>query len=156
MNTEKKTRQPWAIGITAVIVVFLVATITVTIMVSRQEYSLVTDNYYEKDLAYQQEIDTRMRTRDLAQKPVLVLDRAAKSCSITFPAREHYGELRGTVTFFRISSARGDYHVPLQLNSAGEQHISVSGLAAGQWILKLRWQEKDREYFMEERIYLQH
>ncbi len=155
MSKEKKARQPWAIGITVVIVVFLIVTITGAILVSQQEYSLVTENYYEKDLAYQQEIDTRMRTRDLAEKPVIALDRAAKSCSITFPAREHYDSVQGTVTFFRISSARGDHVVPLELAGNGTQHISVSGLAPGQWILKLRWKENDREYFMEERMYLQ-
>jgi hypothetical protein len=155
MSTEKKTRQPWAIGITVVIVVFLIATITLVIVISQQDYSLVTENYYEKDLTYQQEIDTRVRTRDLAEKPVIALDRAAKSCSITFPARAQYDDVQGTVTFFRISSARSDHIVPLQLNSSGAQHISVSGLQAGQWILKLRWKEEEREYFMEERMYLQ-
>lgn len=155
MSTEKKTRQPWAIGITVVIVVFLVATVTLVIVISQQEYSLVTENYYEKDLTYQQEIDTRMRTRDLADKPVISLDRVAKSCSITFPAKARTGDVRGTVTFFRISSARGDREIPLQLNAGGQQHISVSDFAPGQWILKLRWMVADQEYFMEERIYLQ-
>ncbi len=155
MNEARSKRQPWAIGITAVIIVFLAVTITLVIVVSQQEYSLVTDNYYEKDLAYQQEIDTRIRTRDLDEKPAIVLDRAAKSCSISFPARERYEDISGTVTFFRISSARGDYSVPLALNAEGKQHISVSGLAAGQWIFKFRWTEGDEEYFLEERMYLQ-
>ncbi|MCB2204530.1 FixH family protein [bacterium] len=151
---QKTKRQPWAVGITIVIVVFLIATVSVVLFISNQEYSLVTENYYEKDLAYQDEIDARQRTQQLDLKPAVVLDREAKSCSISFPERDDYNGITGTVTFFRISSARGDLVLPLELNSEGKQHISVSGLDPGQWIFKFRWMDNGEAYSMEKRMYL--
>lgn len=154
-HTPRTKRQPWAIGITVVIITFLIATIALTIFVSQQQYSMVTDNYYEKDLVYQQEIDTRARTNAMDGKPEILFDREARSCTVLFPPRAHYDDLAGSITFFRISDARGDKTIPLLLNAEGKQHISVSGFAAGQWILKFRWTDGGKEYFFEQRLYLQ-
>ena len=156
-DTSKTSKRPhpWAIGITVVIVVFLITTITGVIIISQQEYSLVTENYYEKDQTYQQEIDVRERTRALGERPVIDYDSEAKTCTVRFPEREAYGGIDGTLTFFRISSARGDRNHPLALSAEGVQHVSVSDLQSGQWIVKLRWTENDKEFFLEQRLYLQ-
>lgn len=151
----KRVYHPWAVGITIVIVVFLIATITLGVIISQQNYDLVTKNYYEKDLGYQKEIDTRQRTGALAEKPALELDRAAKVCNVTFPARPDYSQVSGEVTFYRISHAANDITHPLSLNTEGRQYISVSDLKRGQWIAKLRWTESGQEYYVEERMYIQ-
>jgi nitrogen fixation protein FixH len=155
MSESRAKRQPWAIGITAVIIIFLIVTISGTIYISQQKYSLVTENYYEKDRTYQQEIDTRTRTQAMDGKPEILFDREARSCTVTFPLRPRYDDLTGTITFFRISDAGDDKSIPLQLNSEGKQHISVSGFQSGQWILKFRWTDGGKEYFFEQRLYLQ-
>ncbi|MFZ1731573.1 MAG: FixH family protein [Bacteroidota bacterium] len=151
----KRVYHPWAVGITIVIVVFLIATITLGIYISQQHYDLVTQNYYEKDLGYQKQIDTQQRTNALGDKPALELDRTAKVCNVAFPARPDYRGISGDVTFYRISDAAHDVTHTLSLNSEGRQYISVSGLQPGQWIAKLRWMESEKEYYIEERMYLQ-
>jgi hypothetical protein len=157
MNEPKYKRvyHHWAIGISIVIVVFLIATITLGIVISQQDYDLVTQNYYEKDLGYQKEIDTRQRTSELGDKPTLELDRNAKVYNVTFPVRADYSGIRGEVVFYRISDASHDVTHPLSLDARGRQFISVSGMSSGQWITKLRWMENGVEYYVEERMYLQ-
>lgn len=155
--SEPKTGRvyhPWAVGITIVIVVFLIATITLGIVISQQDYDLVTQNYYEKDLGYQKEIDTRQRTNALSERPALALDRAAKVYNVTFPTRTDYRGIQGEVIFYRISDASHDVTHALSLNAEGRQFISVSGMQSGQWIAKLRWKENGKEYYVEERMYL--
>lgn len=155
--SEQKTGRvyhPWAVGITAVIVIFLIATITVAVVVSQQDFDLVTQNYYEKDLGYQKEIDTRKRTAALAEKPALALDRAAKTLAIAFPSRADYRRIQGGIILYRISDAARDLRHPLALDTAGRQSISVRGMQSGQWIAKLRWTEEGSEYYLEERVYL--
>jgi hypothetical protein len=154
MNDAKKIHG-WALGITIFIVLFLITMIGLTIFVSQQEYHLVTENYYEKDLGFQNEIDTRQRTRERDQLPVVQLDREAKVCILSFPPRASYEDITGEVTFFRISDARSDEVRTLRLNDEGRQHISVSGLQTGQWILKLQWKEDGQDYYLEQRLYLQ-
>lgn len=150
----KRTYHPWAVGISAFIVFFLVATITLVVIVSQQDYDLVTQNYYEKDLGYQNEIETRRRTNALGEKPRLELDRAAKVCNVIFPVRPDYTALEGEVTLYRISDAARDLRHPLALDTQGRQFISVSDLQSGQWIFKLRWREGGEEFYIEERMYL--
>ncbi|MBN1446355.1 MAG: FixH family protein [Bacteroidetes bacterium] len=151
----KRKIHPWALGISIVIVVFLVASIALTVIISQEDIHLVQEDYYEKDLKYQQEIDSRKRAEALEQKPEIILDRTAQSCSIRFPERERYDAIGGEVTFFRISDAAHDRVIPLRLGEDGKQYISVSGMASGQWVLKLKWNEGGREFSMEQRLYLQ-
>lgn len=161
MNTQtsgmppKRGIHPWALGITIVIVAFLVVTITVVLIVSQQDYHLVTKNYYEKDRGYQSEIDARSRTLALAEKPVLELDRAAKVCNLVFPARPRYDGISGELHFYRISDATGDTRHALALDAQGWQYISVSALRPGQWIAKLKWSEEGKDYTLEQRMYLE-
>ena len=147
--------HPWALGISIVIVVFLILSIGLTIIVSQEEYHLVQEDYYEKDQGYQEEIDSRKRTGQLDAKPEITVDREAKSCTIQFPERERYDGIGGDITFFRIDDAAHDTEHALRLNDEGKQHISVSGMQAGQWIVKLRWNEGGEDYYLERRVYLQ-
>lgn len=149
-----KKMHPWALGISAFIVLFLIVTITVVIIVSQQDYHLVTKDYYEKDRSYQQEIDAKRRATDQTSRPRISIDRAAKTCVLQFPKAKNYVGISGTATLFRISDARQDLSTPIALNSTGTQYISVSSLPPGQWILKLRWREDGKDYSLDERVYL--
>jgi hypothetical protein len=151
----KRKIHPWALGISIVIVGFLVASIALTVIISQVDVHLVQEDYYEKDLKYQEEIDSRKRAGALESKPEITLDRTAKSCTIRFPERDRYDDIGGEVTFFRISDAAHDIVIPLRLDDNGSQHISVSGMTSGQWVLKLRWNEGGRDFSMEQRVYLQ-
>lgn len=156
-NTDparKRAYHPWAVGITVYIVFFIVATIALVIFISSQHYDLVTENYYEKDQAYQAEIDTRLRTELLSDKPTLGLDREALVFNIIFPGRARYDDIQGEITFYRISDASRDQRHPLLLDARGRQFVSVSAMQRGQWIAGLRWSEDGEEYYIEQRIYL--
>ena len=161
MNTRtpgtptKRGIHPWAAGIAAVIVVFLIVTITVVLVVSQEDYHLVRQDYYEQDRGYQGEIDARTRTRALTDKPRLELDRAAKVCNLVFPARPRYDGITGELHFYRISDATGDVRHPLALDAQGRQFVSTSAMRTGQWIAKLRWQEEGKDYALEQRLYLE-
>lgn len=145
---------PWAVGISVFIGLFLVGTVTLVIFISQQHYDLVTTNYYEKDLAYQDEIDARRRTGALTEKPRLELDRTAKVCNVIFPVHQDYSGITGNLTMYRISDAAHDLRHVLLLDGNGRQYVSVSGLQPGQWVFKLRWAEAGLDYYLEERMYL--
>ena len=58
----------WGTGIVIGIVVFVVFTLSMTVIFMTQDVHLVTDNYYEKTLTYQDEIDKQSRTKALDDK----------------------------------------------------------------------------------------
>jgi len=151
----KRRIEPWALGISIIIIVFLVGMIILTISVSRVDFHLVTDNYYEVDKTYQQHIDMKQRTSDLESLPTIAVDRESETCVLSFPMRERFDDIVGDVTFFRISDAAHDVVRPLQLNDSGQQHLSVSNFQTGQWIVKLRWTANDQDYYLEQRVFIQ-
>ena len=58
----------WGTGIAIGIIVFVVISITMTVIFMTQDVSLVSNNYYEKSLSYQDEIDKQSRTKSLDEQ----------------------------------------------------------------------------------------
>lgn len=50
---DMRKMEPWALGITIVIIAFLLITVVGTIILSREHVNMVTPDYYEKDRSYQ-------------------------------------------------------------------------------------------------------
>lgn len=146
--------HPWALGITIVIVVFLAATITVTVWIGGQDVNMVRKDYYEKDQRFQSEYEVRQRTAALERKPAITLDDTRRLCMLRFPEGMSPDSITGEVTFFRADNDRSDFTRPLALGADGTQQFSLGTLARGQWIVKLRWTQRGSEYYLEERLFL--
>jgi nitrogen fixation protein FixH len=58
------------------------------------------------------------------------------------------------VVFYRPSSEKMDYKIPLNLDFNGQQKIYTGKLADGLWTIKLEWKKAGQEYYKEEKIQL--
>ena len=61
----ERSRNRWPLGIVLVIATFLVVMFSVVGYLMTQDVNLVTDKYYEKELAYETRIKAIERTRGL-------------------------------------------------------------------------------------------
>ncbi len=147
--------EPWALGITVFIIVFVVGTVVAVIILSQEHVNMVTPDYYEKDRSYQQRYEMLERTKHLAVKPTITLDAATGTCVLAFTDSSASREVSGEVHFFRSSDSRDDVVRPIALDAAGTQRLSVSDLAAGSWTVQLSWTRGGLTYYLEERIYVQ-
>jgi len=140
----------WGTGIAIGIIVFVVISITMTVIFMTQDVSLVSDNYYEKSLSYQDEIDKQSRTKSLDEQVKINFN--GEVINIMFPTIYLNKELSGEIYFYRPSNSKLDFKLPLELNEEGNQMILVKNFEKGFWRMKLNWMMDGNGYYSEKVI----
>ncbi len=143
----------WGAKLTLVIVVFIALMAMMVVYSFRQDLNMVTDNYYEKDLQYQQQIEKIKNTRSLIEKPQVLYRSTDKIVSITFPERIN-NDIEGEIQLFRPSDHKMDKSYKISLDEYGRQLIHVSALSRGEWYVKLMWTDQHDEFYDEVKIFI--
>jgi hypothetical protein len=144
----------WGTGIFLVLTVFILAIIFFYIYITNLDIKLVEDNYYEKELVYQERIDKIKNTSALSGKIRLLKEPGV--IILQFPHSDSIHSLSGSAWFYRPSDPDKDFTVPLQLNDSSSQVFDVSKLDKGKWMLKLEWEMGGKEYYYEEGVIIEH
>ncbi|PLK45152.1 FixH family protein [Emticicia sp. TH156] len=132
---------------------FVVFMITMVVLcVQQKDISLVSNDYYKKEIAYQDEIIKQRNVAQLAAPVVISYTGENQQVNISFP--EELKGATGTVQFYRPSDAKKDYSLALSINENTVQSIPVNQLAKGLWVVKLEWQKAGKTYLKEEKIVL--
>ena len=149
ISPTKKSRINWGTGVVIGIIVFVVVSITMTIIFMTQDVSLVSDNYYEKSLSYQDEIDKQSRTKSLDEQVKINFN--GELVNISLPSTYLNKDISGEIFFYRPSNPKLDFALPLQLVE-GIQIIPVERLEKGFWRIKLNWTMDGNGYYNERAI----
>jgi len=140
----------WGKGITLAFVAFALFIAALVTVCVRQDISLVSVNYYDDELRYQEQIDRLNNTATLAEKPqILVRDGLLEVRFSTFAQFEH-GELVVT----RPSDAR--YDATFMVSSGGDsvRVFDLSTYPVGRYNTSLRWKMNGKEFLIQESISL--
>lgn len=140
----------WGWGIAIVYGLFVLAFIIVLFISLRQDNSLVTENYYDTDLAYQEHKDKVAHYQALPVKLSTKYLDAEKAYEITYPAG--MTDARGSILFYRPSSARMDLTFAIHVDSSLVQKVPVPLLASGRWTVQMEWTSGGEDYFREETL----
>ncbi len=144
----------WGTGIFIVIVLFLLAVVAFFIYIKTLDINLVEDNYYEKELAFQQRIDKISNTAQLPGK--ISISQGPGTLIIQFPETDSSWIPTGNVLLYRPSDPKKDVTLPLQLDNSQRQAIDISGISKGKWTVKLEWKMGGKEYYFEEGLIIEH
>jgi hypothetical protein len=137
----------WGKGITLTLIVFGVIMISmVTICVKQDDLHLVTQNYYEEEIKYQDQIDKMINASHLDYE-VLVYDNQLKIVDLHLPVGS-----KGTMHLFRPSDARLDQKISFDITDPTVNSVDVKSLKPGYWRIKLTWVENGIGYYKEEKI----
>jgi hypothetical protein len=148
----KKTFNPWPYGIIAFFVVLVCAlAAVVTIAVTHSE-SMVSENYYEQELKYQDHIDSAARGQESGA--TIRLDARDGKLLVAVPATQVAQGVSGAVEFYRPSTPALDRTVPFKPGADGSQTMDVTKLAGGLWEVRVQWRAGGEGYFLEEKITL--
>jgi len=150
ISPSKKSRINWGTGILITIIIFMSITVLTGVYLMNQDVQLVTDNYYEKDLKYQNQIDKLNRTVALEEKVEIKFD--GLNVELIFPLSFEVDKISGEVYFYRPSDGKKDFTIPLTLNSEARQIIPVTRIDKGFWRIKLSWTSDGIEYYNERAI----
>ncbi|MFD1095802.1 FixH family protein [Salegentibacter chungangensis] len=116
---------------------------------SRFDHDLVTEDYYKKELLYQQEIDAEENAFSLAEN---VSDaRSENGWIITFPENLDPDKIDGKVSLYRPSDKRFDFEVPVQLSDY-RMEIPKEKFIPGRWNISVSWKYEGKDYLYKKEI----
>ena len=151
---SSKTGTAWPIGIFVFYGVFVVALLIAVFLTVNNDMEMVTDDYYEKTLKYEDQIARIRNTNTLSEKPLAVLSNDKTFLILTMPEISGKRNFEGKIHLFRPSNFRLDRNFPLQLNSQGIQLIPAQDLDSGKWEIQIQWRAAEKEYYFEQVLIL--
>lgn len=152
MVTSSNKRSLWPYAIVLAFVLFASYIGYMVQQAMRTTVDLVSPNYYQQELAYQQRMETVARTAALPAPVQLVPNAATQQLLLQLPAALMGQPVHGQVHFFRPSNQQLDFTLPLQLTSDLKQRIQTSHLQPGYWRVRLDFTADGQAYFVEKNI----
>lgn len=141
----------WGTGIVIALVLFAAMLTYYMIRGAQNPSDLVTEDYYEQEIKYQDRIDYIKNAQELG---ALQVEKEAGQLRITFPVGFNNSDASGKIHFYRPNNAAIDFEVPLKLDANNEQIFDVSKVVQGRWVLKTQLQASGKNYYWEDQITL--
>ena len=142
----------WGKSIVLAFVLFAGIIITMVYISMQHDVNLVAPNYYEEELAYEDQMNRIRNYESLPNKPTIKRD--GSQIILSFPSEVADQMKNGEIHFFRPSDHKFDKKIEIKLNHQYRQTFPVSLLGTGLWKTKLNWISEDKEYFFEQKIVL--
>ncbi len=116
---------------------------------TRYSHDLVTEEYYAKEMVYQNEIDAETNTNNLLEK--VLSKKVAEGWLITFPEELNPALINGKVFLYRPSNQKLDFEFQIDISSS---HLLIPGdnLIAGRWNIIIDWTYEGKTYMYKEEI----
>ncbi|MFO7447866.1 MAG: FixH family protein [Ignavibacteriaceae bacterium] len=143
----KRIKFSWGIGIIIACIVFMSFTIIIGITLMNQKVDLVTDNYYEKELKYQDQIDKLNRTELVKDGFDIIFTNS--TVMINYKDTSRVNTIKGDIFFYRPSDSAKDFKLPISLDKEGRQSINTDKMEKGFWKVQLSWAINTQEYYFE-------
>ncbi|MEZ4858184.1 MAG: FixH family protein [Flavobacteriaceae bacterium] len=142
----------WGTGIVIGMITFIgFIMYMVVIMLTNKEYDhdLVTENYYAKDLVYQNEIDAEKKANSFTTK--IRIEKTAQGLQVFFPEELQGKAVTGTIQMYRPSNEKLDFQIPLKMEDL-KALIPNSKLVAGSWKVIIDWEMEGDKYLFKKAI----
>lgn len=151
-KTDQKKEWKWPLGIFLLYMSFVTATLVFVIFTFTQRTDLVVENYYEKTLTFQDQINRAQNALDLAEPFRYELN--GSKIDLYFPPELIPAGIQGEIMFYRPSDSHLDKSYAINIDEYGHQLISLADKETGLWKLQVSWASGDKEYFSESNLFL--
>jgi len=151
-NPPKSSFNPWPLGIVVFFAVAICAAVVFVVFCQRHKVDLVTSDYYEEEIRYQDQLDRMHRAASLEAPARVGYDAEAGRLTVNLPPDHLAKTPKGWIQLYRPSSAGLDQKIPLQVDMLGAQVIDVSGLAEGLWHIRVSWSASGADYYYDQKL----
>lgn len=142
----------WGTAIVLAFIAFIafIMYFVISMMTNKKyDHELVTENYYQKELIFQQSIDKENNARSLNEQ--VTWKKTKEGMLITFPQSLNIEDIKGKVFLYRPSNKQLDFEIPISISNHNLL-IPDSRLLDGRWNIKIDWKYKDSSYLFKEEI----
>lgn len=140
----------WGYKILIVYVVFVTGILFLVYKANQEKFDLVTSNYYEAELKYQDVIDQKARVAELSAPPRVT--HSTGNISIALPQEFLNKKVDGEIHLYRASDASKDIRRSFS-TSGGFVELKFDAPLSGMYQLKLSWQQGKQRFYHEQRIF---
>ncbi len=137
----------WGTGIFIFLILFFIAIFSFVYFAFMQEVDLVEEDYYPKELNYQQHIQKRNNLKNLGEE--IRLTQFNNQLTLVFPKSQNYDQIKGKILIYRPSDSGFDLKYTIELDSTNTQTINASKLLSGKYIVKVDWSYNELKYYQE-------
>lgn len=136
----------WGHGIAIALGLFIIFILSLIFFFTRkwENSEMISDNYYEEELAYQQVIDAKNNAQALPYLPKYQQD--AQGIHITFPSDIRPSSNSVRFHLYRTDDARLDVKKEERLSANGILNIPPHILKQGSYTLKVMWEINKKNY----------
>jgi nitrogen fixation protein FixH len=140
----------WGVKLIIVNAAFVVFMLGMVYLCTRQHYDLVSDDYYARELKYQEVIDGKNNLVALGAS--VAVNMTGEQVTVRLPDAAGMAD-KGKVVFYKPDNAAND--VEMDLSGKREVVLEKSKLAAGLYKVQITWQRGDKGYFEEKSLFVQ-
>lgn len=143
----------WGHKIAIVIVIFLVGMVSMVYFALQQTNEMIDDQYYQKEMAYQQVIDAQQNLQDISDDNLV--SQTMYEMVFTLPTGTYEKLEKGNIELIRNDSKSKDVQLAIVPNGSNRRVIAKSTLSKGIYKARIRWTSDKKEFYKEESVYVQ-
>lgn len=115
-------------------------------------YELVSEEYYNDELAYQKVIDASKNSGALSS--TVLVSTVNDALSFQLPSEMKTTPVKGSIYFYCANAAAKDRKFELAVDGDARQTILKSALPLGTYTVKIQWEAGGKSYYSEQNITL--
>lgn len=140
----------WGTKLVFFALLFMTFIVVLVVRIMRTDMPMVEDNYYEKGLNYQEEIDNSAHTDSMVQFNVFNDDSGYQHLVVLNVSSADIPD--GKLTFYRPSNKEEDAEAQVFIQSKKVFEFPLHTLKPGKWTLKFTWTRNGNRYKIEKPI----
>ncbi|MFN5628678.1 MAG: FixH family protein [Bacteroidota bacterium] len=135
----------WGKSILAVYIGFVLLMMFMVYMASRQDFDLVSKDYYQQEIAYQTKIDANKN--QINSNNTWQIKSSSTQIEISLANFTANKKPIGKIEFYRPSNSKLDVIKELDLNAEGKMFFSTQNFKTGPYLIKINYTIENKNYF---------
>jgi len=135
----------WGWKIVILYSAFVVMILTLVYKSTQNKIEIVTPDYYQKELAYQSQIDKEQRTQHLKEQ--LHWQVNGKQVHLKFPAEVAGKNVKAEILFYRANDSNQDFTMNALADSTGSCLVTSDKFEKGVYQMQIDWTAEGVSYY---------
>ena len=137
----------WGWGIAIFYSTFVVFMLTMVWITTQMKAELVTEDYYGKELKFQEQLDKMKRSNVLNEPVKWTVEN--KSVKLNFPGDVKGKDVSARILFYRPDNSKNDFNVSCTADSTGMCVVNSDKFKHGAYKMEVDWNAGKETYYTE-------